>query len=493
MLAGEFNRLAVVSNRLPVVLDYRNGSWDIQPGSGGLVTALAPILSKNGGIWIGWPGTSAEGVEGPIEEFSSKQGYTLSPVPLSSEDVEGYYSGFSNEILWPLLHGFHTRCNFEPSYWEKYQKVNAIFARQILQDTDPQDYVWVQDYHLMCVAREMKKAGRGRKCGFFLHIPFPGPEIFLKLPWRREILRSMMDFDLLGFQTSQDAKNFMRCLQCLCTHFHEEDLGAMSVVTCDDLRVKVGCFPISIDFDEFADKAASKDVATRTATLNLLHPDQQIVLGVDRLDYTKGIPQRLEAMRKALTTFPDLRGNISLLQVVVPSREGVQEYQHLKEEIERLVGEINGQFTEPGWIPIHYLYRSLPRSELIAFYLASAIALITPLWDGMNLVAKEYCACNYREDGVLILSEFAGAASQLHSEAILVNPYDVDGVAEAINRGFNMNRAERQRRMANLRRIVKQFDIYFWVDSFLQAAFHDKAHKCPLNGLGDYLPKIDQL
>jgi trehalose 6-phosphate synthase len=493
MLQGEFNRLAVVSNRLPVVLQDQGDSWDIQPGSGGLVTALAPILSRNGGIWIGWPGTSAHGVEEPIREFSERQGYTLSPVPLSPEDVKGYYSGFSNEILWPLLHGFHTRCHFDPSYWACYQRVNGVFARQILQDTDPEDYVWVHDYHLMCVAREMKKTGASRNCGFFLHIPFPGPEIFLKLPWRREILRSLMDYDLLGFQTSQDARNFVRCLQCLSSHIHEEDLGALSLITCNDLQVKAGCFPISIDFDEFANKAASKDVSTRTATLNLLHPEQQIILGVDRLDYTKGIPQRLEAMRNALSMFPDLRGRISLIQVVVPSREGVSEYQLLKEEIERLVGEINGQFTEPGWIPIHYLYRSLPRRELIAFYLASAIALITPLWDGMNLVAKEYCACNYREDGMLILSEFAGAASQLHRDAILVNPYDVNGVADAIRRAFHMSKAERQARMANLRRVIKQYDIHFWVDSFLQAAFYDQARSCPLDGLGDYLPKIDQL
>jgi len=492
MLRKTFNRLVVVSNRLPIVLRWTESGWDVSPGSGGLVTALAPVLSRNGGIWIGWPGTTdKESVEEPIRQFSDEQGYLLHPVPLSREDVNGYYYGFSNEVLWPLLHGFHTRCNFDPDYWKKYQAVNDIFAKEIASATREDDYIWVHDYHLMSAAQSLQRLGCKRHCGFFLHIPFPGPEIFLKLPWRREILQALLEFDLLGFQTQENVVNFLSCLECLCSDIEREEAGSLIRVRCGQRTVKVGCFPISIDFDAFASRAESKEVARRTAKLNLLHPDRHIILGVDRLDYTKGIPQRLEAIRQAFIRFPDLRGNISFLQVLVPSRESVHEYQVLKEEIERLVGEINGQFTEPGWIPIHYLYRSLDKDELTSFYLASEMALITPLWDGMNLVAKEYCVCNHRENGVLILSEFAGAASQLHEDAILVNPYDVNGVAEAIRRGYYMHKSERQTRMQHLRSIIKTYDIHFWLDSFLEAAFEGKARTVPQAGLATYLSKID--
>ncbi len=496
MIKGNrFQRLVVVSNRLPIVLQKIDTSWEVKPGSGGLVTALAPVLARNGGLWVGWPGTSGqqEDIIEPMRYFSKEQGYGLHPVPLEKEDVQGFYYGFSNEVLWPLLHGLHSSCNFDPAYWEKYQKVNSIFAQNILQSTTEEDYVWVHDYHLMCVAREMRRQEQGRNCGFFLHIPFPGPEIFLKLPWRREILRAMLDFELLGFQTREDVLNFIHCLECLCSSIHLEETDSMFQVKCGPYQVKVGCFPISVDFDEFATSASSKEVSSRSAKLSLLHPDQQIILGVDRLDYTKGIPQRLEALRKALLRFPDLRGKIALVQVVVPSREEVHEYQLLKEHIERLVGEINGQFTEPGWIPIHYLYRSLSRQELVSFYLASDIALVTPLRDGMNLVAKEFCVCNYQEDGVLILSEFAGAASQLHRDAILVNPYDVNGIAEAVRRGFYMHSSERQARMQGLRSIIQEYDIHFWLTSFMEAAFEGQARPCPHGSFNTYMSKIDQL
>ncbi len=489
-----FNRLVVVSNRLPIVLKWNEGRWVVKPGSGGLVTALAPVLSRNGGIWMGWPGTyEDQDVQEPLQEFSEEQGYVLHPVSLDYEDVQGYYYGFSNEILWPLLHGFHTRCNFEPDYWDKYKKVNQAFARNLLEATAEDDYIWVHDYHLMCVAQELKQFGGRRRIGFFLHIPFPGPETFLRLPWRRQILSALLDYELVGFQTHEDTDNFVACLKSLCAEFHRENSDSLITVSCGAKTVKAGCFPISIDFDEFSDQAASKEVSKRTAKLNLLHPDQQIILGVDRLDYTKGIPERLEALRCALNRFPDLRGKIALLQVLVPSREEVQEYQELKKHIERLVGQINGQFTEPGWIPIHYLYRSLAKEELVSFYLASEMALITPLWDGMNLVAKEFCACNYRENGVLILSEFAGAASQLHQDAILVNPYDVIGVAEAIRRGFYMHMSERKTRMKRLREQIKTYDIHFWLNSFLEAAFEGRAKICPYEGIGTYLSKIDHL
>ncbi len=488
-----FNRLVIVSNRLPVVLKRENDTWRIEAGAGGLVTALAPVLSRNGGLWIGWPGTSTnEDIREPMQRFAREHGYSLQPIHLDQEQVRGFYYGFSNEVLWPLLHGFHTRCNFEPWYWRKYQEVNRLFAEQIMQVTSEEDYIWVHDYHLMCVAQQMKAAGSRHNCGFFLHIPFPGPETFLKLPWRREVLSAMLDYDLVGFQTHEDTMNFLRCLQCLCSEVGYEERESLFHIRCGGREVKAGCFPISIDFEQFEESARSGEVERRTAKLNLLHPDQQLILGVDRLDYTKGVPQRLKALDRVLSQHPELQERISLLQLLVPSREEVSEYQALKEHIERMVGEINGRYTRPGWIPIHYLYRSLHRQELVSFYRASEMALITPLWDGMNLVAKEYCACNYREDGVLILSEFAGAASQLYENAILVNPYDVEGLAESIRQGFYMSPSERQSRMSGLRETIRKYDIHFWLNSFLEAAFKDQAKGVPKTGLSTYVPKIDR-
>ncbi|MCF8029279.1 MAG: trehalose-6-phosphate synthase [Desulfohalobiaceae bacterium] len=491
MRADHSHRLVIVSNRLPVVLKAGENDWELKPGSGGLVTALAPVLSRNGGLWIGWPGTvTDEDISEPMQRFAEEQGYSLHPVYLSHEDVQGYYYGFSNEVLWPLLHGFHTRCSFEPWYWEKYQEVNRMFAREIMRSTREDDYIWIHDYHLLDVGAELKALQADRKCGFFLHIPFPSPEIFLKLPWRREILSGMLDFELVGFQTQADTINFLHCLRALCPWVDHEEWGNLLRIQCENRTVNVGCFPISIDFEQFEEQARSKEVEHKTAKLNLFHQDQQLILGVDRLDYTKGIPERLMALDKALSLYPELRGRISLLQLLVPSREEVAEYQALKEEIERMVGEINGRYTQPGWIPIHYLYRSLERQELVSFYQASGMALITPLWDGMNLVAKEYCVCNHREDGALILSEFAGAASQLYEDAILVNPYDVNGVAEAIRRGFYMHLSERQARMSRLRSIIRTYDIHFWLESFLKAAFEGQALEFPRDGLRSYLPKI---
>lgn len=494
MIRKEFDRLVVVSNRLPVALKKKNEDWEVRSGSGGLVTALAPVLSRNGGVWMGWPGISEdEHVTETLNNFSRQQGYRLCPIFLTKEELRGYYYGFSNEVLWPLFHGFYNRCNFKYEYWDTYLRVNNKFARGIAENTKEDDYIWVHDYHLMLTAKEISRIGISRNCGFFLHIPFPGPELFLKLPWRREILRGLLEFELLGFQTIESLNNFISCSEYLCSDIDYQVQGSLVKINCGGHKTKAGNFPISVDFDEFAQKAVSYEISQRSQELDMLHPNQQMILGVDRLDYTKGLPQRLEAIRQALINFPDLRGKISLVQIVVPSREEVHEYRLLKEEIERLVGEINGQFTEPGWIPIHYLYRSLPREDLISFYISSEIALVTPLWDGMNLVCKEYCVCNYHESGILILSEFAGAASQLYKDAILVNPNYVYEVAEAIRRAFYIHKSERNARMQNLRKVIKDYDIHFWLDSFLQAAFYGEAKESPQAEIFDYLSKIDQI
>jgi trehalose 6-phosphate synthase len=468
-------RLAVISNRLPIVLKKeKRGKWQIAPGSGGLVTALGPVLKYCDGIWIGWVGTHAEETPaGPLlndllTRGTRKTGYSLKPVNLTREEVDRYYYGFSNEILWPLFHDLFSHCNFDPGYWEVYQRVNQKFARAVIENTDKNDYVWVQDYQLILVGRELKRLGVNRQTGFFLHIPFPPLDIFLKLPWRFEILEALLEYDLVGFQTARDLRNFIGCVRSL-LGYKVRGNRSLNTILIHDREVLVGAFPISIDFREFADLARSTEAAEKAWIIHANLPKQQLILGVDRLDYTKGIPDRLLAFGDALARYPDMRRRVTLIQVVVPSRVRVEEYAKLKQEIERIVGEINGRYTDVGWTPIQYIYRSLPRTDLVAYYRTCEIALITPLKDGMNLIAKEYCASNIEEKGVLILSEFAGAASQLHQSALMVNPYDRVRIADAIHAAFVMDHDQRQARMRRLRRSIQKNDIINWVNSFLRA------------------------
>lgn len=472
-MESDFRRLIVVSNRLPVGLSQQEGKWSIKPGAGGLVTALAPVLRDRGGTWVGWSGAHAdEDLSGLFSTYSRKAGYSLLPVNLSEEQVQNYYFGFSNEVVWPLFHDFQSRCRFKPKYWRSYLEVNEIFAGKVVECLRAKDYIWVHDYHLFHVAKMLKKRGVEQKCGFFLHIPFPPPDIFLKLPWRDEVIHALMDYELVGFQSMRDRKNFARCLQAIIPGARISGRGGVVTALVDDHSVRLGAIPISIDYSLYAESARTSKVAELRHSLKRAFKGRKVILGVDRLDYSKGIPQRLEAVRCALERYEELRGRINFLQILVPSRENVAEYDKLKNEIEQLVGQINGQFSAPGWIPIHYYYTSFPREELVAYYRAADVALVTPLKDGMNLVAKEYCASKVRNTGVLLLSEFAGAAAQLQRYgALLVNPYDVEGVADALHQAVTMDEHEMRGRMRRMRRFVREHDIYWWVDSFLMAAF----------------------
>ncbi|HWP46011.1 MAG TPA: trehalose-6-phosphate synthase [Candidatus Limnocylindrales bacterium] len=493
------SRLIIVSNRLPIVLTQgENGQWSIKPGSGGLVTALVPILRNRGGVWIGWSGmVEEENVDlgELLADATKKSGYTLRPVSLTAEEKSKFYHGFSNEIIWPLFHDLQSRCNFDPTYWLVYQSVNHKFARVIAENIKENDFIWVHDYHLMNVAKELRAMGVTSKIGFFLHIPFPPLDIFIKLPWRFQVLHALLEYDTLGFQTLRDRHNFVQCLRILIRDITLYGKGQILTGRIKNREVRIGSFPISIDYRAFAKQAASQEVCERARCLREALLNCRIILGVDRLDYTKGIPERLKAFRNALIRFPDLHRKVTLVQIVVPSRVEIPEYSDLKVEIERLVSEINGQFTQPGWVPIHYIFRSLERTELLAYYRAADIALVTPLKDGMNLVAKEYCACSIYGDDVLILSEFAGAAVQLQKGALLVNPYDIEGVAEAIYRAVNMSQTERRSRMRKLRRSIREQDIFWWVDSFLQASIAQHLDDFPpLEGyvpLDDYLPQVE--
>jgi trehalose 6-phosphate synthase/phosphatase len=481
-------RLVVVSNRLPVVLSREDGGWRVEPGSGGLVTALAPVLRDRGGLWIGWPGTSdQEDLTDALANASEGIGYSLVPIRLTPEQEQKHYRGFSNEVLWPLFHDIQSHCRFEPAYWDAYQDVNREFAKAIRDNTDADDFVWVHDYHLMLVARELRRIGVQSSLAFFLHIPFPPLDIFVKLPWRREILGALLQYDLIGFQTMRDRRNFVQCVRTLVGRADSCGRGQVCELSLGDEKLRVGAFPISIDFRAFERDSASREVSESAWHVHENLPDRQIVLGLDRMDYTKGIPYRLRAFRHLLENHPGLHRKVTLVQIVVPSRRGIPEYEALKAEIEQLVGEINGAFTDQtGWVPVHYSYRSLDRYELLGYYRAAEIALVTPLKDGMNLVAKEYCASSLEENCVLILSEFAGAAAELQRGALLVNPYDIVGVSDALRVAFHMPPAERHARMHRMRQTIRNHDIFWWVDSFLTASIAKSLDNFPV--VADYVP-----
>ena len=476
-------RLVVISNRLPVSLERTESGWKPHPSSGGLATALDQALEKTGGLWIGWPGVSSEQLPeaGPALSAAPDRRYRLIPVPVSSEEHELFYLGFSNEVLWPLFHDLQTRCVFAPEYEAAYLAVNRRFAEIAARTLRDGDVVWVHDYHLIptgAFLRELAHPQATPRLGFFLHIPFPPPDIFVKLPRRELLLRQLLAYDLVGFQTVRDRRNFAGCVRSLLPEARVVGRGNRQRVLLHDRfappsgRVaahesRLGSFPIGIDARGFAAAARSPAVIDRARALRRELGAERVLLGVDRLDYTKGVPFKLEAMRRLLLARPELRGKVALIQILIPSRYEIAEYRRQRDEVEALVGRIQGELGEPGWSPIHYLYRSLSREELVAYYRAADVCLATPLKDGMNLVAKEYCACQVELDGAIVLSEFAGAAVEFGDDAILVNPYDILATADGIATALDLPAEERRLRMARLRRLVHAENVGKWVNDFL--------------------------
>ncbi len=467
------NRLIVVSNRLPFALDSTGEDlWTVTPAVGGLVSAVEPVLRERGGTWIGWPGIAGEIPEEPLAEATRGAGYKVLPVSLSESERDEFYYGYSNEVIWPLFHDLQNFCNFEPGYWQTYKEVNDRYADAIARSSRPDDFIWVHDYHLMYVAQALRERGVDRKLSaltFFLHIPFPPYDIFSKLPQQQRLLRALLQFDLLGFQTRRDLRNFLGCVRRVMSEAKILPRRDMQLIRFEKREIRVGHFPIGIDFDSFENGARSEAVAQRAQQLRATFPGCQLILGSDRLDYSKGIPERLRAFRTALERHPELRGRVVLIQVVVPSRVEIPRYHEFKQRIDRLVGDINGRFSTSKWLPVQYHFRCLDHDDLLAHYRGCDIAFVTPLKDGMNLVAKEYCACRIEQDGVLILSQFAGAAEQLKPGAVLVNPYDVEQMGDAILKAFRMSEAERSARMKRMRRVVRNENVFWWVDLFLRA------------------------
>jgi len=474
------DKLIVVSNRLPVTLaETTEKHWECSAATGGLVSALMPVLERHGGVWVGWPGIAyreGSGLEHCLPHVGRGSPYTCASVALTQSEIAGFYRGFSNEVLWPLFHDLFSRCVFDSRYWRAYLKANRKFARETLAVCEPGDVIWVQDYHLMRVASELRALGARNRIGFFLHIPFPAPDTYRKMPWRRELLEGLIDYDQVGFQTEHDLDNFLGCVADLVPETELFMDGSSVCIrssnprnTKSSLETRVGSFPISIDFEDYARRAASREVDALASYLVKESKQRCVILGVDRLDYSKGLVYKLAAFRDALDRYPELRKQVTLMQHVIPSREEVAEYRKLRLEIEHAVSEINGKFSAPGWVPVHYFYHSLTPEELSAYYRIADIALVTPLKDGMNLVSKEYCASRIRDNGVLILSEFAGASGELGKGAIVVNPFDVEAVADAIHTAFTMDTSSQRDRMRILRGLIRADDVHHWADDFLAA------------------------
>ncbi len=474
-MAPAKQELVIASNRLPISFEKGPDGLRVKQSSGGLVTALEPLLREHGGIWVGSAGVEQdpqawEQVRSELAELSREHHYRYEPIALTQEENAKYYEGFSNEIVWPLFHDLQSRCNFDPTYWEYYLRVNERFAESIAKVSEPNSLIWVNDYQLMQVASFLRKQAPSSRLIFFLHIPFPPPDIFEKLPWRSQVLEGLLAHDVVGLQTERDARNLLACIRAFVpdvTVWRREK--ERQVIRYGSQETLIGAFPISIDFEDFERSSDADDVRRRAAALRAQTTREMVtILGIDRLDYTKGIPERLKAYALFLRQHPELHYKTTLVQIVVPSRETIPGYQVLKAEIERLVTQVNGEFAEPGWVPINYIHRNLNRTELLALYRTSHVAFITPLKDGMNLVAKEYCACRHENDGVLILSEFAGAATELKEGSLLVNPYDQSAVANALVEAVTMDAAEQRKRMTSLRSQIREADLAAWLHGFLE-------------------------
>ena len=457
------SRLLLVSNRLPVTARLTADGLSIVSSSGGLATGLGAWHQQSNGLWCGWPGDVSGATCAQREAFDRdlhERG--IVPVHLSRDQVERYYDGFANRVLWPLFHYLVDRVPVDADGWEAYKSANSAFADVVAQHYRPGDTIWVHDYQLMLLPGLLRERLPHARIGFFLHIPFPSSEVFRVLPGRREILKGLLGADLVGFHTFAYLRHFMASL------LHVDGVEAdVDRVRVDGREVKVGVFPMGIDAGAFADHAGRPDLQARVEDIRRDAGGRRIVLGVDRLDYTKGLGRRLAAVERVLERNPALRDGMRYIQVAMPSRCHVDSYQEFRSQIEARVGHVNGAYGTLRSLPVHYINQSVSMHDLVALYCAADVMLVTPLRDGMNLVAKEFAASRTDEDGVLVLSEFAGAAAELNG-AITINPYDIDGVADAIERALSMPREEKRARMRTLRRRVLEHDVHTWVAAFVQ-------------------------
>jgi len=455
-------RLLIVSNRLPVHIDYDGNRFNYQPSVGGLATSISNLQDKLEMFWLGWSGIrDVEKEHHPILINALRKEYNCLPIFLSRDAFDKYYDGFSNGCLWPLFHYFPQYAHYDPGEWNSYVEVNQIFSEKIMDVLQPGDMVWIHDYHLMLLPAMIREKMPEAKIGFFLHIPFPSFELLRMLPWREDILQGLLGSDLIGFHSYSYTRHFLSSVLRLLGVDH--DFGT---ITYNDRNIKVDTFPLGIDVNRFTNAHQDPNIQVEFEDLKKKIGDHKVILSVDRLDFTKGITERLLAFESFLDQNPTWQEKVVFISLCVPSRVRVPEYQSLKQQVDELVGRINGRFGKPGWTPIWYLYRSLPFDKLIPLYQIADVAMVTPLRDGMNLVAKEYLASKSDGNGVLVLSETAGAAHEL-GEAIIINPYDQKAMSDALFKALNMPVEDQKRRNQPMRKRLRRYDINRWADDFL--------------------------
>ena len=450
----------IISNRLPVKIEQENNELVYKASEGGLATGLNSVFKQGNNLWVGWPGLAIEkSQEEEVHSNLIKQ--HMKPVFLSTEEIEDFYEGFSNETLWPNFHYFNQYTVYKEELWLAYQRVNQKFAEIVSEELEDGDTVWIHDYQLLLLPQLIRAISPNATIGFFLHIPFPSYESFRLLPWRRELLNGMLGADFLGFHTYDDMRHFLSSVNRLA------GLGnSNGTIKVKNRLIKADALPMGIDYEKYAASAQDPETLAREARYRESIGTVKLILSIDRLDYSKGIPQRLRAFELFLSKYPDFKEKVSLFMVVVPSRDSVSKYKQLKEEIDLLVGRINGQFSKLNWTPIHYFYRSFPLPALSAFYRISDVALVSPMRDGMNLVCKEYVASRLDKKGVLILSEMAGASKEL-SDAIIVNPNDIHQLVEAMHKALTMPEALQIESMTSMQKSLKRYNIHAWVKLFM--------------------------
>jgi trehalose 6-phosphate synthase/phosphatase len=465
-------RLIIASNRLPVKISKQDNEMLVTPSEGGLATGLKSYHKGNNSVWIGWPGVIPENKKEKDTVSNLLQKEQCLPVFLTEELIENYYDGFSNATLWPLFHYFTEYTDFSDKYWQAYKKVNELFADAIIENANEGDNVWVHDYQLLLLPNILRERRPDLSIGFFLHIPFPSYELIRVLPWREEITNGILGADLIGFHTYDYARHFISSVKRLLGYDVE-----FNQIKLENRQVFIDVFPMGIDYEKFEKQALevqSKPIQERSKEHQdidrflLSGRNRKLILSIDRLDYTKGIPERLKAFRYFLQKYPEYREQVSLIMLTVPSRTDVEQYQNLKNEVDVLVGNINGEFGTLNWNPVIYFYRSVPFESLIELYSSADIALLTPLRDGMNLVAKEYLASKVNHKGVLILSEMAGASKEL-GEALSVNPNNIEDTANAIYKALTKTDDEREKSIRAMQKRIKRYDIHKWASEFVEA------------------------
>jgi trehalose 6-phosphate synthase/phosphatase len=461
-------RLLIVSNRLPITIQEKKGDLHAEPSVGGLATGLRSWYKSYPSIWIGWAGIGRKKIKKEKDIMEKLLSENCHPVPLSQHDVESYYQGICNRTIWPLFHYFPLYAEYSEDFWQAYERVNTAFANVVTGIAKPNDIIWVHDYHLMLLPKLLRERLPKATIGFFLHIPFPSFEIFRLLPWRNQILEGLLGADLVGFHTYDYTGHFLDSVHRL--------LGyevAMGQITAADRVVKADAFPMGINYEQFSSIAKDPQAQAERKRFRKKLGDCRVILSVDRLDYTKGIPQRLEAFSMFLDRNPKFKRKVILVLLVVPSRTRVEHYIQLKKQLDGLVGEINGKYGTIGWIPVWYLYRSLPFHPLAALYSLADVALVTPLRDGMNLVAKEYTATKADGKGVLILSETAGAAQEL-GEAIIINANNQEEIAQALVKALEMPEQEQIERNRTMQKRLRRYDVVQWANEFMDKLLSTK-------------------